>query len=147
LAPDGNLLRVIGKAGDGAQLGLYDELKMQKPLGLAIDDNNQLWVAEATHLPKRISRWDAGTGAFKRANYGPPRYGGGGTIDPNRQDADVLRRLVRHDGVRPGLENRNIQARAICVNGWSGGTDPVAKFGIEYGSGSARRPKPLGLCE
>jgi hypothetical protein len=77
---DGNYLRVIGKPG-GPQLGLYDEQRMHKPLGLTIDDKGRLWIAEADHLPKRISVWSAANGQFERAKYGPPHYGGGGTID------------------------------------------------------------------
>ncbi len=78
---DGKLLRTIGKPG-GPQLGLYDELRMGQPQGLALDDAGQLWVAEADYLPKRISIWNATTGKLVDARYGPPRYGGGGTIDP-----------------------------------------------------------------
>ena len=80
-SPDGKILRAIGKPG-GAQLGLYDELRMTQPQGLALDDKGQLWVAEADHLPKRISVWVAATGKLVDARYGPPHYGGGGTIDP-----------------------------------------------------------------
>lgn len=80
-SPTGKLRRTIGKPG-GAQLGLYDELRMTRPQGLALDDKGQLWVAEADHLPKRISVWTAGTGKLVEARYGPPHYGGGGTIDP-----------------------------------------------------------------
>lgn len=79
--PDGKPLRVIGKPG-GFQIGAYDELRMHQPQGLAMDDRGQLWVAENDWLPKRISVWDAATGKLKFARYGPPHYGGGGTIDP-----------------------------------------------------------------
>ena len=74
-------LLVIGQPG-GPQVGAYNELQMQCPNGLAIDDAGQLWVAEADWMPKRISIWDAATGKLKRAHYGPPHYGGGGTLDP-----------------------------------------------------------------
>ncbi len=80
-SPDGKFLRAIGKPG-GAQLGLYDEHRMTQPQGLALDDQGQLWVAEADHLPKRISVWAAATGKLVDSRYGPPHYGGGGTIDP-----------------------------------------------------------------
>jgi len=80
-SPDGKLLRTIGNPG-GPQLGLYDERRMTRPQGLALDDKGQLWVAEADHLPKRISVWTAATGKLMDARYGPPHYGGGGTIDP-----------------------------------------------------------------
>ena len=78
---EGKFLRTIGKPG-GPQLGLYDEGRMTRPQGLALDDKGQLWVAEADHLPKRISVWTAATGQLVDARYGPPHYGGGGTIDP-----------------------------------------------------------------
>ena len=78
---NGNLLRTIGKAG-GPQLGLYDERRMARPAGMAIDGNGKLWVAELDYGPKRISRWDAATGEFDCAWYGPPKYGGGGHLDP-----------------------------------------------------------------
>ena len=72
---------VIGQPG-GLQVGAYNELQMQHPNGLALDDAGQLWVAEADWMPKRVSIWDAASGKLKRAHYGPPHYGGGGTIDP-----------------------------------------------------------------
>lgn len=77
----GKPLRTIGKPG-GPQLGLYDEERMHYPQGLTIDDKGRLWIAEADSLPKRISVWDAGSGKFDMAKYGPSHYGGGGTIDP-----------------------------------------------------------------
>ena len=78
----GKPLRTIGKPG-GGQLGPYDEQRMDRPDGMAITAQGKLWVAENSTLPKRISIWDAKTGAFERAIYGGPQYGGGGTIDPS----------------------------------------------------------------
>ncbi|HEX8834931.1 MAG TPA: hypothetical protein VF719_12055, partial [Abditibacteriaceae bacterium] len=143
--PDGKLLRVIGKPGDGAQLGIYDELEMQKPLGLAIDNKNQLWVAEANHLPKRISQWNAKTGAFKRANYGPPGYGGGGTIDPT--DKTRMFYATYYGLMEFALDWKTGTSKpyAICVNGWSGGTGVVEKFGIEYGHDPQGGPSRWGF--
>lgn len=80
-AVSGKEVRVIGKAG-GPQLGAYDEQRMAHPLGMCIDSNGVLWVAEEDYLPKRISRWDAKTGRFINAWYGPTQYGGGGFVDP-----------------------------------------------------------------
>ena len=76
----GNFVRAIGREG-GPQLGRYDETRMQFPSGVALDDRGQLWVGEADYVPKRLSLWKS-DGAFVRAFYGPPRYGGGGTLDP-----------------------------------------------------------------
>jgi hypothetical protein len=80
-AASGALVRVIGRAG-GPQVGDYDEQRMAHPLGMCIDSNGVLWVAEEDYLPKRISRWDARTGRFINAWYGPTQYGGGGFVDP-----------------------------------------------------------------
>ena len=80
-AASGKEVRVIGKAG-GPQLGDYDEQRMAHPLGMCVDSNGVLWVAEEDYLPKRISRWDAKTGRFINAWYGPTQYGGGGFVDP-----------------------------------------------------------------
>ncbi|HEU5340647.1 hypothetical protein [Edaphobacter sp.] len=81
-ATTGKRLRVIGRPG-GPQIGAYDEQRMAHPLGMTIDSKGVLWVAEEDYLPKRISRWDARTGRFLNAWYGPTQYGGGGFADPH----------------------------------------------------------------
>ncbi|MDB6151739.1 MAG: repeat containing protein, partial [Chthoniobacteraceae bacterium] len=79
-SPEGAPLSTIGHAG-GPKAGLYDPLQMSNPHGLAIDENQQLWVAENDFQPKRVSVWSL-DGKLIRAAYGPGRYGGGGTLDP-----------------------------------------------------------------
>ena len=81
-SPAGKLLRTIGEPG-GPQLGRYDERRMSHPCGMTLDGQGRLWVAEAETYPKRLSLWDAASGTFVRAWYGPPKYGGGGAIDPH----------------------------------------------------------------
>lgn len=78
-AADGRPLRTIGKPGMPA-VGPYDPLKMQYPYGLTVTPDGRLWVAERDRAPKRISLWKL-DGAFVKAMYGPPKYGGGGDID------------------------------------------------------------------
>ena len=80
-AKTGKLARTIGKPG-GPQVGDYDELRMAHPMGMCVDSKGVLWVAEEDYLPKRISRWDAKSGRFINAWYGPTQYGGGGFVDP-----------------------------------------------------------------
>ncbi len=77
----GQYIQSIGKPG-GKQFGYYDERRMHFPNGMAVDQKGQLWVAECDYAPKRISVWDATNGEFIKAYYGPPRYGGGGHVDP-----------------------------------------------------------------
>jgi hypothetical protein len=80
-APDGRFLRAIGKAG-GVKLGAYDPQRMSNPQQIAITDAGELWVAESSVSPRRISRWKT-DGTFIRAYYGPPNYGGGGMVTPD----------------------------------------------------------------
>ncbi len=80
-AADGKFLRAIGKAG-GVKLGTYDPQRMTTPQQMAITDTGELWVAECSVSPRRISRWKT-DGTFIRAYYGPPNYGGGGMLTPD----------------------------------------------------------------
>ena len=135
---EGAPLRTIGRPGDGAQLGLYDELQMQAPLGLAIDDRNQLWVAEDSHLPRRISLWNATTGAFQRAIYGPPGYGGGGTIDPTDKSRMYLKAHYGLIELALDWKTGTAKPKAILVNGLAGG-GVVENYGIEYAQSGPSR--------
>ncbi len=62
-------------------MGPYDPQHMHSPNGVTIDGRGRLWVAETDHLPKRLSVWTL-DGQLAQAFYGPPHYGGGGSIDP-----------------------------------------------------------------
>jgi RES domain-containing protein len=82
-APDGTPLRSIGKAGGRPWMGKWDTSGMLVPTGIAVTDTGKLWVAEDDSSPKRISVWNAETGAFLKEFIGPTPYGGGGAlIDP-----------------------------------------------------------------
>jgi hypothetical protein len=76
----GKYLRQIGTPGAPAA-GPYDPQHMNNPAGITIDAKQQLWVTEADYLPKRVSVWSL-DGQLLHAYYGPPKYGGGGTLDP-----------------------------------------------------------------
>ncbi len=79
----GSLLRAIGKAGGRPWVGPWVAEGMAVPRGLAITDNNRLWVAEDEFSPRRVSVWDAATGVLIRDYIGPANYEGWGlAIDP-----------------------------------------------------------------
>jgi DNA-binding beta-propeller fold protein YncE len=83
-APDGKPLRAIGKAGGRPLLGLWDAAGMRFIAGIQVDTKGKLWVMEYDGSPRRISRWDAATGAFAKEFFGPTTYGaGGGAISPD----------------------------------------------------------------
>lgn len=79
-APDGKFVRAIGHSGV-PKAGPYDVLHLNNPAGLTVDANDHLWVAENDFQPKRVSVWTL-DGKLVNAFYGPSRYGGGGTLDP-----------------------------------------------------------------
>ena len=142
----GKPLRVIGKANDGSQLGLYDEAKMQRPLGLAVDGKNQVWVAEANHLPKRVSVWNASSGALQRAFYGPPHYGGGGTIDPTDKTRAFYETFYGLMEFKLDWQAGVSKLHAILVNGGNAkGRSIVDAYGIEYGHDPKGGPSRWGF--
>lgn len=83
----GHFLRAIGHAEKPAP-GPYDASHMNNPNGVTLDDKGRLWVAETDYTPKRLSVWNAQTGALVDAFYGPSQYGGGGELDP--RDASLF---------------------------------------------------------
>lgn len=78
---DGAPSGAIGRSGPPQGAGAYDALHMNYPFGLTVDDRQHLWVAETWNQPKRVSVWTL-DGKLWKDFYGPPQYGGGGTIDP-----------------------------------------------------------------
>ncbi len=111
---DGKWIRTIGLPG-GPQLGLYDERKMSHPAGLALDDAGRLWVAEAETFPKRLSVWDPATGAFRRALYGPPKYGGGGAVDPRDRTRFYYAEYEKGGGIEYALDWEHGSARPHAI--------------------------------
>lgn len=81
-APDGKLVREIGKRGGRPQIGAFDANAMREPAGLAVDSRGRLWVTEETMNPKRTSVWNAATGKLERDLVGTTTYAGAGSINP-----------------------------------------------------------------
>src|SRR6185369_4435874 len=122
-SPTGKFLHAIGHAG-APRAGLYDELHMNHPDGLAIDSLNRLWVAENDYQPKRVSVWTL-DGKFVRAFYGPSEYGGGGKLDPEDKS-----RFYYH-----GMEFRL---------DWQAGRDRIVNVFYRPGPGDLKMPDGYG---
>ena len=90
----GKYLRSIGKEGGRPAKGKYDPLGIYMPGGIAVDKTGQLWVAETTDAPKRISVWDSKTGAFKNEFFGGCDYFAYGFIDPAKPDEVLVHNVL-----------------------------------------------------
>ncbi len=79
----GKFIRAIGKEKGRQLTGLWEKDGMRFVNSVKIDPNGKLWVMEADSVPRRISVWNAQTGAFDKEFFGPTDYGaGGGAICP-----------------------------------------------------------------
>jgi hypothetical protein len=74
----GKSLFAIGRKGGGVEEGAWVPDSVRLPLGLALDDKGQLWVAENHFRPKRVSVWNAPDGKLIRELFGPAHYGASG---------------------------------------------------------------------
>jgi len=68
--------------GEPRQIGKWDTQVIQSPRSAGISSTGDIWIAENTYQPKRISRFKP-SGEFIAEFLGPPHYGGGGHLDPN----------------------------------------------------------------
>jgi len=91
---DCSYIRSIGREGGRPPKGRYDPTGMFMPGGIAVDKTGQLWVAEVADAPKRISCWDARTGAFKKEFFGGCDYFAYGYIDPAKPDEILVHNVL-----------------------------------------------------
>src|SRR5581483_6473139 len=124
--PEGRLLRAIGKAGGGPQLGLYDARKLSYPCGMTVDAQGRLWVAEAESYPKRLSLWNK-DGTLAHAWYGGPKYGGGGALDPQDKTRFFYAEYERGGGIEFALDwqKGTYQPKAIYWRGDRPNVEPM----------------------
>ena len=79
----GQFLRAIGTPGGRPKTGAWQPKGLLNPLGIAVDAQGRLWVAEEDSSPKRISVWNP-QGQLVQDFIGPTGYGGtGANADPD----------------------------------------------------------------
>jgi len=88
-SPDGKLLRTIGEKGTRVDAGPWNQNALRYVWGMAVDARGNLWAAETTPAPKRMSVWNAKTGEFVTEYFGATHYGAsGGAVNP--RDPNLL---------------------------------------------------------
>ena len=124
--PDGTLRRRIGREAGRALAGTWTPDGMLNVAGLAIDAKGQLWVAEDDGSPRRVSVWDARTGAFKREHFGASSYGAtGAAINPR----DPY--LMVGQGCEWRIDPKT--GRAVCLGTITRAGMAASRFGLGKG--------------
>ena len=85
LAPDGKVLAKYGKAGGRPLVGTFDPKGLLNPLGIAVDKNGRLWVAEGDPQPKRYSVWNP-DGSLWKEFFGSMDYSTTAYVDPTKPE-------------------------------------------------------------
>lgn len=84
MSPDGKATRLIGRKEGRPLKGVWKQDGMYQVSALAVDARGQLWVTEQDGLPRRVSVWDAKSGAFVKEFFGSSTYGAlGAAINPD----------------------------------------------------------------
>ncbi len=116
-SPDGRYLRSIGRRGGRPAVGRFERDGMYQPGGIAVDREGKLWVAETQDSPKRISAWDAATGAFRKEFFGASQYATFVSMDPEREDEVFCHMTVWKVDLDRGMwEPASTMWRAVCPN-------------------------------
>ena len=104
----GREVRRIGRQGGRRLSGKWDPDGVYNVADLALDDAGFLWVAEKDSMPRRVSKWNAATGALADEFFGATVYGAlGGAVCPSDP------RIVVGQGCEWRLDGTS--PRAKCV--------------------------------
>ena len=131
-APDGRLVKCFGKQGGRARQGVFDPNGMRYMAGLAVDAGNNLWVAEASHHPRRVSVWNA-DGSLKREFIGNTGYAGQGSF---LHDSDPTRGVAELNEIKLDPATRKWQVENVMYNPDPAKGDFVQPGSTAFGSGN-----------
>ena len=139
----GRSIRTIGKPGGRSLLGPWEPNGVRFMTALKIDSDGKLWVMENDTRPRRISVWDAQSGALQSELFGPTDYGaGGGAICPTDPYT-----MIGH-GCEWKIDKETGRARCVAVvsrGQWRNARFGTGRDGRVYAAiGGGWAPAPAG---
>ena len=139
-AADGRLVKSFGKQGGRARQGVFDPSGMRYMAGLAVDAGSNVWVAEASHNPRRVSVWNA-DGSLKRDFIGNTGYAGQGSFI---HDSDPARGVAELNEIRLDPATRKWAIENVMYNPDPAKGDFVQPGSTAFGSGNVFLSKASG---
>jgi hypothetical protein len=132
-SPTGKKLGTFGKRGGRARQGAFDPQAMRDMAGLAVDTTGNVWVAEYTHHPRRVSVWKP-NGTLKRDFIGNTGYAGQGSFI---HDNDPTRGVAELNEITLNPATRQWSVASVMFNPDPAKGDVVMPGSTAFGSGNA----------
>lgn len=131
-SPQGRRLNTIGKRGGRARQGAFDPKAMREMAGLAVDSAGNLWVAEYSEHPRRVSVWGP-KGTFKRDFIGNTGYAGQGSFI---HDSDPTKGVAELNEIKLNPATHQWSVESVMFNPDPAGGDVVMPGSTAFGNGN-----------
>ncbi len=131
-APDGKLLGRVGKTGGRARQGAFEPQGMRDMSSVAVDAAGNVWVAEYSHHPRRVSVWNP-DGTLKRDFIGNTGYAGQGSFP---HDSDPTKGFAEMNEITIDPATRKWTVSAVMYNPDPAKGDFVMPGDTAFGSGN-----------
>ncbi len=131
-APDGKRLGAFGQQGGRARQGTFEPEGMRTMAGLAVDAAGNVWVAEYSHFPRRVSVWKP-DGKLLRDFIGNTGYAGQGSFI---HDSDPAKGVAELNEITLDPKTRQWTVGSVMYNPDPAKGDFVLPGGTAFGSGN-----------
>lgn len=129
---DGKLIGRLGKTGGRARQGAFEPQGMRYMAGVAVDAAGNLWVAEHSEHPRRVSVWNA-DGSLKRHFIGNTGYAGQGSFI---HDSDPTKGVAELNEIRIDPVTRTWDVQSVMYNPDPAKGDVVMPGSTAFGCGN-----------
>lgn len=133
-SPQGQLIGTCGKKGGRPIRGRFESDGLRAANALSVDTNGYVWVAENTHLPRRVSVWNPQDGKLVRDYIGNANYAASGCY---LHDSDPTLAYVGPIELKLNKEDRSWEVTRIL---WEPNPDvPGEMFPVPLGFAAPQR--------